>query len=82
MNREWQPIATAPKDASEIRVRMGDGSVVERAHWACDLSGEEQPPFRGWFTPVTDTNGRMSHYAQIDEPVGWMPTQGSTSGPS
>lgn len=51
---EWRPIETAPRDATEVRVRLRDGRVVDRAHWACDLSGEKQPPFRGWFVAVTE----------------------------
>jgi len=33
----WHPIATAPKNATEIRVRMWDGTIYERAHYASDL---------------------------------------------
>ncbi len=47
----WQPIKTAPKNATEILVLLehkGDRHVMV-AHWAEDLGGEEQPPFRGWF---------------------------------
>jgi len=49
---------------------MDDGTIHEKAHWACDLSGEEQPPFRGWFIP---RNPRHYGFVGIDEPVGWMP---------
>ena len=66
-NENWQPISTAPKDATEIRVRMADGAVHERAHWACDLSGEGQPPFRGWFIPVI-SDGRMREIAPPPAP--------------
>lgn len=48
----WQPIETAPKDASELLLRVPGERGRFRAvvgHWASDLSGEEQPPFRGWF---------------------------------
>lgn len=34
--------------AKWVQVQLYDGTVTE-AHWACDLSGEEQPPFLGWF---------------------------------
>lgn len=50
---------------------MADGAVIERAHWASDLSGEEQPPFQGWFRPVTGSDGRVLYYAGIAEPIGW-----------
>lgn len=69
---EWQPISTAPMDATEVRVRMKDGLMVECAHWASDLSGESQPAYRGWFVPVPDRDGRVLYYRQIDEPMEWM----------
>lgn len=77
---EWKPMSTAPKEATEIRVRMADGAVIERAHWACDLSGEDQPAFRGWFQPVVGSDGRVLHYAQIGEPVGWSEIKAETGG--
>lgn len=52
---------------------MRDGTVHEDAHWASDLSGEDQPPFEGWFRPVKDSDGRTSYYAYIGEPVAWRP---------
>lgn len=72
---EWQPMSTAPKNATDVRVRMADGKVIDRAHWACDLSGEDQPPFRGWFCPVLRADGSVSYYAGLGEPVGWMPVR-------
>ena len=49
---DWRPIETAPKNASDVILfgRVRDGRAVElRAHFAQDLSGSEQPPFKGWF---------------------------------
>lgn len=49
---DWQPWDAAPKDASEILVQAKDKRgylSFHVIHWASDLSGEEQPPFRGWF---------------------------------
>jgi hypothetical protein len=47
----WQPIETAPKGRDVVvltKNRAGcHGYLI--AHWASDLSGEEQPPFEGWF---------------------------------
>lgn len=44
------------------------------AHYACDLSGEEQPPFRGWFRPAGGS------FWEIDPPpVEWMPLEESES---
>jgi hypothetical protein len=34
--------------AKWVEVMLFDGTTTE-VHWACDLSGEEQPPFIGWF---------------------------------
>ncbi|MEQ1644894.1 MAG: hypothetical protein ABL959_15705 [Pyrinomonadaceae bacterium] len=64
----WQPIETAPKNASWIRVILPGGQKLE-AHWAQDLSGEEQPPFKGWFRKYEGSSG----FSQIAEPIGWRP---------
>lgn len=65
----WQPIKTAPRNASWVDVLMGDGTV-QRAHWASDLSGEDQPPFEGWFV------NRGTYFEGIPEPVAWRPCSG------
>ena len=62
----WQPIKTVPHNASWVEVKMRDGTV-QRAHWASDLSGEEQPPFEGWFVD------RKTYMLGIPEPVAWRP---------
>jgi hypothetical protein len=62
---EWQPISSATKTAKWVIVKMKDGTI-HRAHWASDLSGEEQPAFQGWFIQW----GR--DMSQIAEPVQWM----------
>lgn len=66
-SRGWLSMSSVPKNATKIQVIMRDGTKHE-AHWAQDLSGEDMPPFRGWFR--TDDDGGFS---QIDEPVGWKP---------
>lgn len=63
----WKDIKTAPKDATEVSVRLSDGTIYERAHWASNLSGEEQPPFEGWFVRAG------SYFAGIPDPVEWRP---------
>lgn len=68
----WQPMAIAPHDATEVEVLTHDGTTLV-AHWACDLSGEDQPAFRGWFRAVNDSLGRFSHYGQILTPKAWRP---------
>lgn len=69
----WNPMASAPKNGEHICVQMSDGTIHEDAHWASDLSGEEQPPFEGWFRPVKDSRGRTTSYTYIGEPVAWRP---------
>jgi hypothetical protein len=64
MTDNWHSIDTAPQNATDIEALMPDGTVMV-VHWAEDLSGEEQPPFRGWFTD------RGRYYEQVDTPVGW-----------
>jgi len=44
-----------------VLVQLPDGTELE-AHWACDLTGEEQPPFRGWFN---------RQYRQVPQPLLW-----------
>ena len=68
----WQPISTAPKNAKSIRVLMKDGTIHEDAHWAQDLSGEDQPPFIGWFIPRSKEHPEFG-YVGIEAPKSWMP---------
>lgn len=70
----WQPIETAPHTATEVILevpRNGQGWPTHMkvvGHWAEDLSGSEQPPFRGWFQ---DTG---YGYREIKpDPVRWAP---------
>lgn len=65
-------IPPVPKNASWQRVRLASGEE-HTAHWACDLSGEDQPPFRGWFIKA----GSCSGFTQIDEPTSWRPLSGT-----
>lgn len=70
---EWQPIETAPKNATEVLllVRRHNGwPTMMRVvgHWAQDLSGSEQPAFSGWFR---DTGFGFSEITQ--EPTHWAP---------
>ena len=71
----WQPIKTAPKNSSWVQVKMRDGTV-KRAHWASDLSGEEQPPFEGWFVK------RQGYMLGIPNPVAWRPCPLNTDYPT
>ncbi|HYG36368.1 MAG TPA: hypothetical protein VEC99_16360 [Clostridia bacterium] len=71
----WEPMAAAPKDATDIEVQLEDGSILV-AHWAQDLSGEEQPPFIGWFTAVKDSQGNRDGYREIKTPLCWRKMAG------
>ncbi len=66
----WRSMDRAPKDCTwvEVRVDTGTVSTVYVAHWAQDLSGEEQPPFSGWFI-----NHPSGGYAGIPNPFCWRP---------
>jgi hypothetical protein len=49
--------------------QLADGSEV-RMHFACDLSGEEQPPFKGWFQRIGE--GPSSYMTGVI-PLRWRP---------
>lgn len=73
----WRSMDSAPKESypiQHVQLLMQDGKVVRDAHWACDMSGAEQPPFRGWFIPVRRDNGTVSYYTEAcGTPQGWAP---------
>ena len=74
MAKDWQFICTYPKWKGPVRhaeVRMWDATTKPDVHWACDLNGEEQPPFKGWFEPVRDSGGRVCYFRQVEEPMLW-----------
>jgi hypothetical protein len=71
----WQPMATAPKGGypiQHVQLLEADGTIHKDAHWACDLSGEEQPAFMGWFVPSGSYN-----YVEVERPKAWRPMQPS-----
>jgi len=72
MADDWQPITTAPQTTVDVRVKNANGEFV--AFYACDLSGEEQPPFKGWFIENRDGNGKMLGYTEVHpRPTHWKP---------
>lgn len=77
--RDWQPMDTAPTTGPIVwvRVKCRDGRVTT-AHFAEDLSGDEQPPFRGWFESVGKGFG---HFFSHVSPVGWTPLEEQTERP-
>lgn len=72
---EWQPMSTAPRNATEIEVSTDLRSTV--AHWA-EGDGENVPPFRGWFEAIRKSDGKVSHYLEIEPPHAWRPIQPTT----
>jgi len=61
----WKSIDEAPK-GEIVEVMLPDEKTIVEAHWASDLSGEEQPPFEGWFTKCGEKS-----YSQIKKPIAW-----------
>lgn len=68
----WQPIETAPKNATWIvgryKAKFG-GWHYHVVHWA-DGGGDDQPRFRGWFKWSGASGGDMH---QVDPPHEWTP---------
>lgn len=63
----WLPIRSGPHNLTHVEVKDQNGDVYPDAHWASDRSGEEQPPFEGWFAPAG------SGFRQIENPQYWRP---------
>jgi hypothetical protein len=71
--KPWRLMDSAPKDCTIVMLLLDDDTEVE-AHWACDLSGEDQPPFRGWFRDERAPYEEYSRYRQIEKKIiGWRP---------
>ena len=62
----WRSMASAPRDASWIIAKFKDEDV-RRVHFAEDLSGSEQPAFKGWFYKAGNS------FYGCQEPIGWLP---------
>jgi hypothetical protein len=60
----WNPMETAPTDGKDFTALRADGTEVT-VHYACDLSGEEQPPFKGFFVK------RGNMYVELQDLKGW-----------
>ncbi len=45
---DWRLGRSAPKSATWVLIKLRNGTIWA-AHFAQDLSGEDQPPFSGWF---------------------------------
>lgn len=70
----WEAPATAPETAKWVQLAYVEPGAREPAiivaHWACDLSGEEQPPFKGWFRATVGDGGRTYGFTEV--PKGWV----------
>jgi hypothetical protein len=68
----WQPMAYAPHNANWLSVAVLDGNKVrvERLHWAQDESGDDQPPYRGWFKEQPIGDGFIQAAGVM---LGWRP---------
>ena len=67
---DWQPIETAPKDGSTLRLKLANGMEVTGEFWPAVSS---PPASEGWAYDVTKQfqNGEQTN---IDsEPTHWMP---------
>lgn len=69
---QWRSISEAPKGKS-VRVKLKSGKTLT-AHFAQDLSGEEQPPFKGWFTERSKIHPEYG-YVEIETPIAWKPLE-------
>lgn len=64
---DWREMSSAPRDCTWVEIERRDGVVV-KAHFAEDLSGEEQPSFSGWFVDCGSYFG-----AVYPKPKRWRP---------
>lgn len=72
-----RPMKEAPEDATWVVLWYRDcfGNVYPvAAHFACDTSGDDQPPFSGWFRWTGYEGG--GHTEVPDKPIGWTAIQG------
>lgn len=66
---DWRDMKTAPMKSEWVMLKTNKGDVF-RAHYACNLSGEEQPAFSGWFYKKEG----LSSFCEVpDRPIGWQP---------
>lgn len=63
----WRSMDRAPKDGTWVHVKIEKTQLIYRAHWAEDLSGEDQPPFRGWFQDAGN------YFREVPTPYTWRP---------
>lgn len=64
LNMNWNPIKTIPKDCTEVIILSENGKEYT-GHYACNLSGEEQPAFEGIFYKTGN------YYSEVPRPISW-----------
>ena len=57
----WKPWSTVSQYGI-VTVKLADGTKTDEVHYACDLSGCDQPSYEGWFRPIKDTDGKTMYY--------------------
>lgn len=67
MNKDWQDIESAPKDCSEF-LGLDQSGVEHICHYACDMSGGDQPPFKGFF------ESKGTYFAEVNI-IKWKPLE-------
>jgi hypothetical protein len=66
----WLPMwAAAKKSQPVIHALTEDGTIHWPVHWAQDLSGEEQPPFSGWFSLSPSGS-----FVEVEKVKAWRPS--------
>lgn len=65
----WREINTTPKNCGEFEGLDKNGNI-HIVHYACDLSGSDQPAFKGYFKWMGDNDG--GYYAE-QQIVKWRP---------
>jgi hypothetical protein len=65
--RDWRTMESAPKNCTWVEVLLKNNEIV-RAHFAQDLSGEDQPAFSGWFKECPSETWSNSEQCFVPQP--------------
>jgi hypothetical protein len=66
---DWQPIATAPKDGSDILLFNGSSQRMQVCSWGYDDLFKSEP--KEWI--FGESQGEHNEYSVFDNPSHWMP---------
>jgi hypothetical protein len=64
---EWQPIETAPKDATKIAFKNTKNGLYDKGYW-CDYRGHAMTGIAGEWNTVYG-NGDMTHWRNLVDNV-------------